>query len=83
MAAPRKRSRQPRPMDAGVLGAEIGSFRLHLAAEGKAPKTIRLYTEAGDLGRIFFVEHRVEDQSGQPRRPHAPAEASTRTASRA
>jgi integrase/recombinase XerD len=33
-------------MDAGVLGAEIGSFRLQLAAEGKAPKTIRLYTEA-------------------------------------
>ena len=29
-----------------VLGAEIGSFRLHLAAEGKAPKTTRLYTEA-------------------------------------
>jgi integrase len=28
------------------LGAEISSFRLHLAAEGKAPKTIRLYTEA-------------------------------------
>jgi integrase/recombinase XerD len=46
MAAPQARSRQPRQMDAGVLGAEISSFRLHLAAEGKAPKTIRLYTEA-------------------------------------
>lgn len=46
MAAPQARSRRPRKMDAGVLGAEIGSFRLHLAAEGKAPKTIRLYTEA-------------------------------------
>ncbi|HEX4016262.1 MAG TPA: site-specific integrase [Frankiaceae bacterium] len=33
-------------MDAEVLGAEIGSFQLHLAAEGRAPKTIRLYTEA-------------------------------------
>jgi integrase/recombinase XerD len=33
-------------MDARTLGTEIGSFRLHLAAEGKAPKTIRLYTEA-------------------------------------
>jgi integrase/recombinase XerD len=33
-------------MNAGTLGTEIGSFRLHLAAEGKAPKTIRLYTEA-------------------------------------
>ena len=29
-----------------VLGAEIGWLQLHLAAEGKAPKTIRLYTEA-------------------------------------
>jgi integrase/recombinase XerD len=33
-------------MDAGTLGTEIGSFRLHLAAGGRAPKTIRLYTEA-------------------------------------
>jgi site-specific recombinase XerC len=40
------RSRQPRQMDAGALGAEIGSFQLHLAADGKAPKTIRLYAEA-------------------------------------
>src|SRR5271165_1576008 len=46
MAVPRTRSRQPRQVDAGTLGTEIGSFRLHLAAEGKAPKTIRLYTEA-------------------------------------
>ena len=46
MAAPRTRSRRARQMDAGVLGAEIGSFRLHLAAEGKAAKTIRNYVEA-------------------------------------
>ena len=46
MAAPQARSRQARQMDAGALAAEIASFRLHLAAEGKAPKTIRLYTEA-------------------------------------
>ena len=46
MAAPQARSRQHRQMDAGALAAEIASFRLHLAAEGKAPKTIRLYTEA-------------------------------------
>jgi hypothetical protein len=39
-------SGRPRQMDAGVLGAEISSFQLHLAAEGKAPKTIRSYTEA-------------------------------------
>ena len=46
MSAPQIRARQPRRMDAGALGGEIGPFRLHLAAEGKAPKTIRLYTEA-------------------------------------
>jgi hypothetical protein len=38
MAAPRTCSRQPRQMDAGVLGAEIGSFRLHLAAETRHPR---------------------------------------------
>ena len=33
-------------MDAGPLEAEVQSFALHLAAEGKAPRTIRTYTEA-------------------------------------
>jgi integrase/recombinase XerD len=33
-------------LDAGPFAPEIGSFRLHLAAEGKAPKTVRTYTEA-------------------------------------
>ena|ERR1700761_5117596 len=46
MAVPQARFRQPRQMDAGVLADEIASFRLHLAAGGKAPKTIRLYSEA-------------------------------------
>jgi integrase/recombinase XerD len=32
-------------MDAGRFQPEISSFRLHLAAEGKAPKTIQTYTE--------------------------------------
>jgi hypothetical protein len=35
-----------KPLDAGPFAPEIGSFRLHLAAEGKAPKTVRTYTEA-------------------------------------
>ena len=48
-------------MDAGVLGAEIGSFRLHLAAEGKAPKTIRLYTEAV----AWFAAARLLGQAGK------------------
>jgi site-specific recombinase XerD len=33
-------------MDAGGLQPEISSFRLHLAAEGKAAATVRTYTEA-------------------------------------
>ena len=32
--------------DAGIFQAEISSFALRLAAEGKAAKTIRTYTEA-------------------------------------
>jgi hypothetical protein len=46
MTAPRPRSPQPKQLDAGTLQAEISSFALRLAAEGKAAKTIRTYTEA-------------------------------------
>ncbi len=46
MTAPRPRSRQPKQLDDGILQAEISSFALRLAAEGKAAKTIRTYTEA-------------------------------------
>jgi site-specific recombinase XerD len=40
------RPRRAKPLDAGPFAPEIGSFRLHLAAEGKAPKTVRTYVEA-------------------------------------
>ena len=46
---PRRSSRPPRPpglLDAGPLGADIGSFRLHLAAEGKSARTVQGYTGA-------------------------------------
>jgi Phage integrase, N-terminal SAM-like domain len=46
MAAPQPRCRQPRQLDAGDLQPEIGSFGLHLAAEGKAARTVRTYVEA-------------------------------------
>ena len=46
MTTPRPRSRQPKLLDAGILQAEITSFALRLAAEGKAAKTIRTYIEA-------------------------------------
>jgi site-specific recombinase XerD len=47
MPGPRRSSRQPRPsglLDAGPLGADIASFQLHLAAEGKSARTIQSYT---------------------------------------
>ena len=46
MTAPRPRSRQLKQLDAGIFQAEISSFALRLAADGKAAKTIRTYTEA-------------------------------------
>jgi hypothetical protein len=46
MPAPQSRSRQHKALDAGCFQPEISSFRLHLAAEGKAAKTVRTYTEA-------------------------------------
>jgi site-specific recombinase XerD len=46
VTAPRTRFWQPKPLDAGGFQSEISSFRLHLAAEGKAGKTVRTYTEA-------------------------------------
>ena len=40
MTVPRPRTRQPKQLDAGILQAEISSFRLHLAAGNKSAKTI-------------------------------------------
>ena len=37
---------QPRQLDAGPLEPLIGSFALHLAAEGKAARTVMGYTSA-------------------------------------
>jgi site-specific recombinase XerD len=38
MTTPRPHSRQPKQLDAGIFQAEISSFALRLAAEGKAAK---------------------------------------------
>jgi site-specific recombinase XerD len=46
MASPRRRNGRAGQPDAGPLGADIGSFRLHLAAEGKAARTVQGYTGA-------------------------------------
>jgi site-specific recombinase XerD len=46
IAVERRRPAQHRQLNAGVLAAEIDAFRLYLAAEGKAPGTVRNYTSA-------------------------------------
>jgi len=46
MTASGSRSGQPKPLDAGGFQPEVSSFRLSLAAGGKAAKTVRAYTEA-------------------------------------
>jgi site-specific recombinase XerD len=56
MTAPQPRSEQPKPLDARGLQPEISSFRLHLAAEGKAATTVRTYTEAV---RWFAAAHLI------------------------
>jgi site-specific recombinase XerD len=58
MTAPRPRSRQPKQLDAGIFQAEINSFALRLAAEGKAAKTTRTYTEAVQ----WFAAARLTEQ---------------------
>jgi integrase/recombinase XerD len=44
--APRRHPRRPKQLDAGPFGADVDSFRLHLAAENKARKTLTGYTQA-------------------------------------
>ncbi len=78
MAAPQTRSRQPRQMDAGAPGAGIGSFRLHLAAEGKVPKTIRLYTEAVVSSQLTVLCWKRGMCRSRVRRPATGAEHSRR-----
>jgi site-specific recombinase XerD len=46
MDAGGSRGRRRKPLEAGVFQPEISSFRLALAAEAKAAKTVAMYTEA-------------------------------------
>ena len=61
MTAPESASRKPKQLDAGSFQPEISSFRLHLAAEGKAAKTVRTYTEAVQW---FAGEHLLQQAAG-------------------
>ena len=56
-AGGRRRSSHPKQLDAGPFGAEVGSFWLHLAAEGKAGRTLDTYTKAV---RWFAAAHLVQ-----------------------
>jgi len=53
----RRRSSHPKPLDAGPFEAEVGSFWLHLAAEGKAGRTLDTYTKAV---RWFAAAHLLQ-----------------------
>ncbi|MGH3288657.1 MAG: tyrosine-type recombinase/integrase [Streptosporangiaceae bacterium] len=59
MTAPHSRPRQGKDLDAGVLQPEISSFGLHLAAEGKAGKTVRTYTEAVQWFAAAHLRHQT------------------------
>jgi hypothetical protein len=52
------RPRQARTMAAGPYQPVISSFKLHLNAEGKSPKTVRVYVEAVQW---FAAAHLVAD----------------------
>ena len=63
VTALRSRSWQLKLLDAGGFQPEISSFRLHLAAEGKAARTVRTCTEAVQ----WFAAARLAREAG--RRP--------------
>src|SRR5271165_2390173 len=52
------RVRRSGQLDAGPFGADVASFRLHLAAENKAVGTVRIYTDAV---RWFAAAHLLKE----------------------
>ena len=74
MTVPQPRPRRRKPLDAGPFAPEIGSFRLHLAAEGKAAKTVRTYTEAvAWFAAAHLIPRTSRDQVGAGQRPRRAA----------
>jgi site-specific recombinase XerD len=61
MTASQSRFWQPKELDAGCFQSEISSFRLYLAAGGKAAKTVRTYTEAVQ----WFAAARLRREAGR------------------
>jgi len=62
-AVPGQRGRRQGRLDAGPFTADVASFRLHLAAENKAPGTIRIYTEAP----LWFAAAHLLRETGKSR----------------
>jgi integrase/recombinase XerD len=60
MTAPQSASRTPKQLDAGSFQPKISSFGLHLAAEGKAAKTVRTSTEAVQ----WFADEHLRRETG-------------------
>ena len=58
IAIARRHSPVPKQLDAGPFGAEVDSFGLHLAAEGKAGRTLHTYTGAV---RWFAAAHLLRE----------------------
>jgi len=54
----RRQARSSKQLDAGPLAADISSFRLNLAAENKAEKTVRVYIDAV---RWFAAAHLLRE----------------------
>jgi len=73
MTVPRRRSRlpgQPRQLDAGPLEPLIGSFALHLTAEGKAARTVQGYTSAVRWFAVGYLAGRPGKTSWQQADQH-------------
>jgi len=62
--------RQPKSLSAGPFQPAISSFRLHLNAEGKSPKTGRTYVEAVQ----WFAAAHLRAQTGRSDWPDVTAE---------
>jgi site-specific recombinase XerD len=57
---------RPKPLGAGPFAADVASFRLHLAAENKAPGTVRTYSEAA----LWFAAAHLLSETGKTRWAH-------------
>ena len=65
-----RRSSHPKRLDAGPFEAEVGSFWLHMAAEGKAGRTLDTYTGPLTPNGIYQAVARAGERAGVAVYPH-------------